>query len=220
MARPRIGIVIPALNEEQSIADVVSRAREYGEVIVVDDGSSDGTAAKALAAGAEVVRHHCNQGYDAALNSGFARASDMGCAAVVTLDADGQHDPLLLRQFIDALDSQATVVLGVRDRFQRFAERLFAWVARLRWNIRDPLCGMKAYKMEIYRELGHFDSYKSIGTELAIFAATRGCPIVEIPVRTRDRIGEPRFGRIIVGNWRILRSLALSQVRSVRADTR
>jgi glycosyltransferase involved in cell wall biosynthesis len=220
MARPRIGVVIPALNEEQSIADVVLRARDFGTVIVVDDGSNDGTGARALAAGAEVVRHECNQGYDAALNSGFARAADIGCASVVTLDADGQHDPMLLRQFIDALDGQATLVVGVRDRFQRFAERLFAWVAHLRWNIRDPLCGMKAYQMTIYRELGHFDSYKSIGTELAIFAATRGCPIIEIPIRTRERIGVPRFGRRIVGNWRIVRSLILSQVRSLRAVIR
>jgi glycosyltransferase involved in cell wall biosynthesis len=220
MARLRIGIVVPALNEERSIADVVRGARQFGTVIVVDDGSIDGTNAKAVAAGAEVVRHESNQGYDAALNSGFARAADIGCEAVVTLDADGQHDPLLLRQFIDALDRNATVVFGVRDRFQRFAERMFAWVARLRWNIRDPLCGMKAYRMEIYRELGHFDSYKSIGTELAIFAAGRGCQIVEIPVRTRNRIGAPRFGRIIDGNWRILRSLLVSQIRSVGAGKR
>jgi glycosyltransferase involved in cell wall biosynthesis len=213
MARPGLGIIIPALNEAQSIANVIGGARQFGTVIVVDDGSTDETAAIATAAGADVVRHEINRGYDAALNSGFARAARLGCQAVVTLDADGQHDPLLLQQFIAALDQNAAVVIGVRDRFQRLAERMFASVARARWNIRDPLCGMKAYRMEVYRELGHFDCYGSIGTELAIFAASRGRRILELPVRTRERVGVPRFGRRLLGNWRILRALILSQVR-------
>jgi glycosyltransferase involved in cell wall biosynthesis len=220
MARPGLGIIIPALNEAQSIADVIDGARPFGSVIVVDDGSIDETAAIARTAGADVVRHEINRGYDTALNSGFARAAQLGCETVVTLDADGQHDPLLLQQFIAALDQNAAVVLGVRDRFQRLAERMFSWVASARWNIRDPLCGMKGYRMEVYRELGHFDSYRSIGTELAIFAASRGLKIIEIPVQTRPRVGVPRFGRRLLGNWRILRALLLSQIRSRRDTTR
>jgi glycosyltransferase involved in cell wall biosynthesis len=213
MARSGLGIIIPALNEAQSIADVIAGARQFGTVVVVDDGSIDGTAAIARSAGADVVRHESNRGYDAALNSGFARAASLGCEAVVTLDADGQHDPLLLLQFVAALDQDAVLVVGVRDRFQRIGERVFSWVARMRWHIRDPLCGMKGYRMELYRQLGHFDSYGSIGTELAIFAADHGLKIIEIPVLTRARAGVPRFGRRLVGNWRILRALLLSQFR-------
>lgn len=217
MARPGLGLIIPALNEAQSIAQVIGGARQYGTVIVVDDGSSDDTAAIAAAAGAQVVRHDINRGYDAALNSGFARAADLGCEAVITLDADGQHDPSLVQHFIDALDRNVAVVVGVRDRFQRIGERMFAWTARARWKISDPLCGMKAYRMTVYRELGHFDSYRSIGTELAIYAAFRGHEIAQVPVRTRDRVGVPRFGRRLLGNWRILRALFLSLIRSPSA---
>jgi glycosyltransferase involved in cell wall biosynthesis len=221
MARPGLGIIIPALNEAQSIAKVIDGAGVFGTVIVVDDGSTDATATIAAEAGAQVVRHQINQGYDAALNSGFAHAARLGCDAVVTLDADGQHDPRLLEQFIAALDQGATVVIGVRDRFQRLAERAFAWVARRRWGIHDPLCGMKGYQMAIYRELGHFDCYGSIGTELAIFAAARGRRLAELPVRTRPRIGVPRFGRRLLGNWLILRALVLSQLpRRCRAVAR
>jgi glycosyltransferase involved in cell wall biosynthesis len=219
MARSGVGIIIPALNEAPSIAKVIERARPFGTVIVVDDGSSDGTAAIAASAGADVVRHQINRGYDAALNSGFRRAAELGCEGVVTLDADGQHDPELLSQFIEALDGGAAVVVGVRDRFQRLAERIFAWVAWTRWHIHDPLCGMKGYRMEVYRDLGHFDSYQSIGTELAIFAARRGYRLVELPVRTRDRIGAPRFGRRLSGNWRIFRAMVLAQFRAPHART-
>ena len=207
MERHRIGIVIPALNEAATIGPVVSSATHYGVPIVVDDGSGDKTGELALAAGATVVRHDVNRGYDDALNSGFVRAHELGCEYVVTLDADGQHDPNILRAFITALDNGAAVVVGIRDRRQRFAEHLFAWVGRVKWGILDPLCGMKAYRIGIYRELGHFDSYNSIGTELAIYAAESSKEIVQLAIRTRERSDRPRFGKLYAANKRILHAL-------------
>ena len=210
MERPRIAIVIPALNEAATISQVVEAAGRYGMCVVVDDGSSDDTASRARAAGATVVSHATNRGYDAALDSGFRKAAEMGCEAIITLDADGQHNPELLEKFIAALDGGAAVVLGVRDRRQRLAEHVFAWYTRHRFDIADPLCGMKAYRVEVYRELGHFDTYVSIGTELMLFAARRGFPIASVPFEVRDREGQPRFGKKLAANWKIFRALALS----------
>jgi glycosyltransferase involved in cell wall biosynthesis len=149
-------------------------------------------------------------GYDQALNSGFARASELGCEYVITMDADGQHDPTILTSFIQTLDAGADVVVGIRDRRQRLAEHIFAWVSSVKWGVNDPLCGLKAYRVEVYRELGHFDSYDSIGTELTIYAAKVGKKIMQVPVKTRERSDEPRFGRRYSANWRILRALLLS----------
>jgi glycosyltransferase involved in cell wall biosynthesis len=213
MARFRIAIVIPALNESTSIGTVVGAASRFGPVVVVDDGSTDDTAAIAASAGAHVVRLERNRGYDGAIDAGFGHAATLDADAIVTLDADGQHDPQLLPRFIAELEEGAEVVIGVRDRTQRLAEKLFARVASKRWSIRDPLCGMKAYRITVYRALGHFDSYRSIGTELALFAASRGFLISQLPFMTRDRVGIPRFGRRLVGNWRIFRALAIGLVR-------
>jgi glycosyltransferase involved in cell wall biosynthesis len=207
MAGPGVGVVIPALNEARSVGGVVRQVVPYGTPIVVDDGSVDATAELAAQAGAEVVKHPGNQGYDRAIESGFARAAELGCAIVVTMDADGQHNPDLLRQFIAAVMQGADVVVGIRDRRQRLAETLFAWVARRRWGICDPLCGMKAYRLAVYQRLGHFDSYRSIGTELALFAAAKGYKVAQVPVATRPREGHSRFGRVIRGNWLILRAM-------------
>jgi glycosyltransferase involved in cell wall biosynthesis len=207
MERHRIAIVIPALNEKATIAAIVASASGYGTVVVVDDGSGDETGALAAAAGATVVRHDVNRGYDAALNSGFSRASEMNCAYVVTMDADGQHDPTRLLPFIRMLDEGADVVVGIRDRRQRLAEHVFAWMGARKWGIHDPLCGMKAYRMAVYRELGHFDAYASIGTELAIFAASSGKKIMQCAVQTSDRNDQPRFGRTFSANMRILHAL-------------
>ncbi|MDZ7641810.1 MAG: glycosyltransferase family 2 protein [Desulfurivibrio sp.] len=209
MDRSRIGIVIPALNEAATIAAVVSGVLPYGLPLVVDDGSSDNTAELALAAGARVKTHSINAGYDAALNTGFALAAESGCEYILTVDADGQHNPGILPQFIAALEG-ADLALGVRDRRQRFAEHLFAWLSRPLWGISDPLCGLKGYRISLYRELGHFDSYGSIGTELAVFAARRKSKIVQLPVRTGDRAGVPRFGRRFRANLLILRAMLLA----------
>jgi glycosyltransferase involved in cell wall biosynthesis len=207
MERHRVGIVIPALNEEATINSVVSSVKQYGIPIVVDDGSCDKTGELAVRAGASVVRHEVNRGYDNALNSGFQRAVMLGCEYVVTVDADGQHDSSIIEPFIRGLDDGADVVVGMRDRLQRFAEHLFAWISSMRWDIHDPLCGMKGYRLELYRHFGHFDSYGSIGTEFCLRAAKNGNKIVQIPVRTHERIGTPRFGGRLKANMRILNAL-------------
>jgi glycosyltransferase involved in cell wall biosynthesis len=210
MAGHRVAVVIPALNEARSIAAVVGLASRYGRCIVVDDGSIDDTGRIADGAGALVVRHERNLGYDAALDSGFRRASEEGFEVIVSLDADGQHDPALLERFVAEIDQGADVVLGVRSRRARLGEHVFALYANLRWGIRDPLCGLKAYRTVVFRALGHFDSYRSIGTELMIFAARNGMRVEQVEFEVRDRDGQPRFGRRVAANYKILRALVLS----------
>ncbi len=207
MDRSRLAIIIPAYNESATIARVVREVITYGVPIVVDDGSTDQTSFLARDAGAEVVSHEDNLGYDAALDSGFLHANKIGYDFVLTMDADGQHNPKLLPIFIKALGEGADVVIGVRDRRQRIAEYVFALVSRLLWGIHDPLCGMKAYRIELYRALGHFDGYGSIGTELAIYAARQHKNIVQIPVLTLDRDDAPRFGRKLSANLQIFKAL-------------
>lgn len=210
MDRSRVGIVIPALNEGATIVDVVEAAGIYGVPIVIDDGSTDGTAELAKQAGAVVVSHKRSRGYDAALNSGFKEAVELGSEVIVTVDADGQHDPSLLPRFLEQIAAGADVVVGIRSRRQRFAEYLFAWYARFRFGIEDPLCGMKAYRTPLYEALGHFDSYRSIGTELMIFAAKNGFRISQIAFNVRERRDQSRFSRVLAGNYKILRAMALS----------
>lgn len=201
-----LAIVIPALNESATIAEVIGRAVPFGRVIVVDDGSTDGTAETARAAGATVVSHPANRGYDQALESGFREADRLGCAAVITVDADGEHDPSLLADFAAALQ-EVPLVLGIRPRKQRLAEVIAGWYFRYRFGIRDILCGMKGYRIGLYRENGGFDHCLSIGTELALNSIRRGHPFRQVAVGGRRRQGKPRFDTILRANLRILRAL-------------
>jgi glycosyltransferase involved in cell wall biosynthesis len=220
MDRSRVAIVIPALNESASIAFVVEAARRYGMPIVVDDGSTDNTASLARQAGAVVVSHENNRGYDAALNSGFEKAVELGGDIIITVDADGQHDPSLIQKFVDAIDAGVDMVVGIRSRRQRFAEHLFAWYTSFRFGIKDPLCGMKAYRTVVYEALGHFDSYGSVGTELMIFAVKHDFRIGQIKFEARERKGQSRFGQMLAGNFKIIRAMLHSIRRVKTSDSR
>ena len=107
VSNPRVLALIPGYEEGPRIGAVVERARRHLPVLVVDDGSTDDTAAQAEAAGAVVLPQHPNQGKGAALRMGFRRALDEGYDAVLTLDADGQHDPDEIPRFIAAFAAGA-----------------------------------------------------------------------------------------------------------------
>jgi glycosyltransferase involved in cell wall biosynthesis len=203
----RVALVIPAFNEAATIADVVRAARLYGQPIVVNDCSHDKTAFEAEFAGAVMVNHGVNLGYDSALNSGFREAARLKYDFIITLDADGQHDPTLLPAFIDRLASGVPLVLGVRSSKARVAEHIFALYTRVRYGVLDPLCGMKGYRREVYESVGYFDSYKSIGTELMLRAVASETAFEQVNFNVRARLDAPRFGHLISANLRIIRSL-------------
>ncbi len=135
--------VIPAYNEEKHISDVVRQTSAFLPVVVVDDGSRDATASLAEAAGATVLRQVPNQGKGAALRRGFRCALDRGCAAVVMLDADGQHDPAEIPAFVQAFgDGRADLVIGARSYRQmplvrRCSNTLGRWM--IGWALGRPI---------------------------------------------------------------------------------
>jgi glycosyltransferase involved in cell wall biosynthesis len=209
MDKYQIAIVIPAFNEAVTIFNVVQSVKEYGVVIVVNDASTDKTRQLAEDAGATVVSHNKNKGYDGALNSGFSKANELNCDVVITFDADGQHNKKYIKEYIDLIEQGFCVVIGTRNKLQRMSEYFFSWVATWRWGIKDPLCGVKAYHIDIFSQLGYFDSYSSIGTELAIYAAHKNIKIAQRPIKIKDRQDKSRFGSSFSANIVILRALWL-----------
>jgi glycosyltransferase involved in cell wall biosynthesis len=214
MLLARVAIVIPAFNESEVIAAVVTGFSAYGVPIVVNDGSTDNTEQLARGAGAIVVGHRLNSGYDKALASGLARAVAEGFDFAITADGDGQHQPTNIETVLCELSDGADLVVGVRDRFQRFSETLFSILASRLWGISDPLCGMKGYRLSRLRGVNSLQSYSSIGTELVIRAVRSGWNIKQIPVSTRDRKDQSRFGVGVYANWVILRAMLLGLFRA------
>lgn len=217
MDRPRLVAVVPAFNEAATIGQVVTNACHHCTVLVVDDCSRDGTSAKAEAAGAIVVRNPRNLGYEGALNRGFDVAMHRGFTHIVTVDADGEHDPAVLAAFArELIDRRTPLVLGVRPHRQRLAEVIMGLYVRCRFGAHDILCGMKGYDAELVRRNGGFDTSNAVGTELALNSIRRGIPFEEIRVSGTRRVDAPRFDRRWKANLRILRVLG----RLLRDDVR
>lgn len=113
---PNILVMIPAYNEEVGVADVITGAKVFFPVLVVDDGSRDRTVQIAEGAGAVVVRQVPNQGKGTAMRAGFRYALENGYEAVITLDADRQHNPQEIPDFIDCYQrTKADLIIGERD---------------------------------------------------------------------------------------------------------
>lgn len=207
-------VVIPALNEEATIGAMVAAVRVRGfDVIVVDDGSSDRTAELAAMEDAQVIRHERNCGYEKALCTGVHAAAAAGYGMAVTFDADGQLDADDLVRFAEIVCREdSDVVSGVRDYRNRISEYVMAWYGMWRFGIRDPLCGMKLYRLASARPYFPFDQSGLVGMELAFRMAAGGCRISEVAIHVVPRLGNSRYGSSLRGNLNILRAL----IRSVR----
>ena len=214
-SRGGIVFVMPALNEAATIAAVVNSVLPFGQAIVVDDGSTDGTGAIARAAGATVLRHGHRMGYDAGISDGLRHAADAGFDWAVTLDADGQHAQDNLPRVVQSLAADVDLVVGIRPSRARWSERVMAWFFERRWGIRDPLCGLKAYRLGRYRDR-HMQggTYDSIGTEIMLQYLRSGARVTQIPIAVLPRADAPRFGNRLSANARIFAALVLSFLKS------
>jgi glycosyltransferase involved in cell wall biosynthesis len=191
--------LIPAYDEGSRIGAVVEGARRYLPVIVVDDGSHDDTADRARMAGATVLRQIPNAGKGAALRTGFEHALAAGATAVVTLDADGQHDPAEIPGFVERFEARRSeLIIGQRDlRSMPPVRRLsntiggLALAAALGRSVPDNQSGYRVIGRTLMRAL--LDSDES-GFEFEVEMIARcialGLPIDSVPIRT-IYAGEP-----------------------------
>ena len=195
MSTSRYCVIIPAFNAEKTIGTLVQQIRQQGlPIFVIDDGSSDHTAAVAAASGALVVSHLRNQGKGCALRTGFEHALRGGYDGIVTLDGDGQHDPADIPQLIRIGEIQhAGIVLGnrlmdgatmpsIRRRTNTFMSAIVSAVARQR--IPDTQCGFRLIRKEVLSSITLRSKRFEIETELLLRAAAKRWKIVSVPVRT------------------------------------
>jgi len=184
-------IVVPARNEERTIEAVVTQARSYGRVVVVDDGSDDRTAELARRAGATVLRHIVNLGKGAALKTGCDYALQLGAPTIVVLDADAQHNPRLIPRFLKLL-SRCDVVFGSRSftaampAVFRFGNRAISALAQLLYGVRlhDTQCGYRAFTASAYEKMRWQSWDYSVESEMVARVGRRKLRYAELPIET------------------------------------
>lgn len=231
--------IIPAFDAARTVGDVARSVLEIwparDAVLVIDDGSRDGTAEVARKAGARVLSHPQNRGKGAALRTGMASARVAGFDACVTLDADGQHPASEALKLLTAEPEPDAFVLGIRDLHAAGAPRanqisnqisnvflsLFTGL-----SLHDTQCGLRRYPLAANLDLAARDDGFAFEAEVILRAAKAGVRMVEVPIRVVyppahervthfDSVRDP--ARIIS---RVLKTLALTRVPGARLFAR
>jgi glycosyltransferase involved in cell wall biosynthesis len=196
--------IVPAYNEEHSVAGVVREIaaveRDF-EIVVIDDGSVDGTALAAQAAGATVIKLPFNLGIGGAVQTGYQFARDRGFDLAVQVDADGQHDPGEIGRLIEPiLEGRADLVVGTRfaegggyrgTPARRLGIRFFAGVVSLmmRQHVTDTTSGFRAANKHAIRLFAIDYPHDYPEVEATVVLSRSGLTMVEVPVIMRVREG-------------------------------
>jgi len=190
----RYCVIVPAYQESGRIGRVVEAIREYcPDVIVVDDGSSDSTAAEAERAGATVLRNRVNMGKGIALDVGMAHAREGGYDFVITMDADGQHAPSDIPVFVEEYSRSGIPVLignrmsdpGTMPAVRRLTNRFMSWLLsrKMGQRVPDTQCGYRLYSTDCLPppmpESGRF----AAESEVLLHIAAQGVKIGSVPIK-------------------------------------
>ena len=204
MSGDRVLIIVPAWNEQDAITGTIQEIRACvpdADLLVIDDGSSDHTAARARAAGATVCPLPFNLGVGGAMRTGYRYALRHGYDAAVQIDADGQHDPRYVPDLLQQLDS-ADVVIGARfatpgDPYKvrgprRWAMVMLAWVlSRLAHaRLTDVTSGFRVSNRRAIAVFAtHYPAeYLGDTVESLVIVARAGCVVTQVPVTMRPRV--------------------------------
>ena len=233
----RVLVIIPALNEEATVAEVVASVSGHldADILVVDDGSRDLTAERAVAAGATVLRHPFNLGVGAALRTGFQYARDEGYQIAVQLDADGQHEPADLPALMALIErGEADVAIGSRflgatttyrpGALRRTGMALFGLLAWMLTGVRfsDVTSGFRAFGGDVVRFVAT-EWYPTDYADADVLITLRraGFRLREVPVRMYPRAGGRSMHaglRPVYYVFKMLLSVALAPVRREPAE--
>lgn len=183
-------VIIPGYNEEKNIAKVIEKTIKFCKnIVVVDDGSSDSTSENA--AKAIVLKHIINLGKGAALKTGVEYAIRQGARIIVALDADGQHDPAMIPEFLKTLDD-CDIVFGYRKLSSRMPliMRLGNWTINTMTEIifgiklKDTQSGYRAFKAKAYRKLRWDATDYFVETEMVANVGKKKLKYKQIPIAT------------------------------------
>jgi glycosyltransferase involved in cell wall biosynthesis len=229
VTRTRLLVIVPALNEADCIADVVRsiKANLAADVLVVDDGSIDGTGSRALAAGATVVRHPYNLGVGAAIRTAMRFADDRDYEAVVQVDGDGQHDPIDAKRLLEAVAEGYDLVVGSRFQagyhlsvMRRLTMRFLSAVVSRRAAVRitDTTSGYRAFSRQAVRHFArHYPTdYLSDTVESLLLAADAGLKIQEVGVSMNSRSSGQASASTAKSTYYMLRLLLILMLHWLR----
>jgi glycosyltransferase involved in cell wall biosynthesis len=220
----RACIIVPAYQAEKKLPGVIADLRAElpalaGEIFVVDDGSTDETAAVAVHAGCHLVSHGKNRGKGAALLTGLATARARGHEVALTVDADGQHPAEEARRVLLAATDPEAFVLGMRELATAGAPRKNQisnaisnfFISRFAGRpLRDTQCGLRRYPIRTTLDLAARGEGYDFEAEILLRAIWTGVPVVEEPIRVLYPEDRVTHFHVVRDPWRIVRTVVVA----------
>ena len=192
----KVCAVLPSYNEEKNIAGVIKGLQKNNiDVVVIDDGSTDKTSELAEKNGAVVIRHKRKEGKGASLKDGLARVADKGYDYIITIDADGQHNPEEAPLFIKQADADKETGIVIGNRLLRpekmpavrlYTNKVMSYLISglCEQNIPDTQCGYKLIKKDVLKVISIKSRKFEIESELLVKTAKAGFKVNSIPIKS------------------------------------
>ena len=209
--KKKIAVLIPAKNEQKNIKKVILSFRKFGKVFVVDDNSNDNTRIISKKFAYKVIKSNQNLGYDGAIRYGISNIikNNNKFDYLLTIDADGEHSNRNVNQFIKKM-SKYDVVVGSRNKLNRFSEYLVDFISKIIYSVNDPLSGMKCYNYRVLKQKFHKiknDKFDFTGMFfLQIFDKKK---ISNIKIKVNAQNKSSSFGNGIYSNYKIIKSFLI-----------
>lgn len=218
--RPQTIAAIPAYNEAKYIADIIKNTKKYvDQVIVIDDGSIDGTHKIAEETGAAVVRHKVNMGKGTAINTAFKITREIRSFAMVLLDGDGQHDPEAIPALLEPIyQKKADIVVGSRfmtnnhiPKYRILGQSVLNFTTNLGSGIKltDTQSGFRAFSRKAIESLSFCERGFSVESEMQFRAKEFGLKVMEVPIVTNYN-GETKRSPVTHGFGVLFRVIKLT----------
>ena len=219
---PRVVVMIPVYNHPATLREVVEKTlSRHNQVMVVDDGSTESAAPLLEGLSVHLIRHSRNRGKGAAIMSAARQARQRGMTHMVTLDADGQHDPADLEGFLPLTERFPGAVIVGKRRFEntgapaanRFGREVSNFWLKLQTGVRlgDVQSGFRVYPLFVLENLKLKETRYSFEVEVLVKAAWAGVPLMETDIRVHYPSGDSRISHF---------NLFLDNLRLTRLNTR
>ena len=207
MQKNKVAIVVPSFNEEATIIKVYKKNLNYGKVLIIDDCSSDNTKILLERKKIKFLSNNKNIGYEASIIKGikYILKNWKNVNYIVTMDADGELSyksvPILIKKLIK---NDLDIAVGYRNKTNRFTETILKMIFYFKFNIKDPISGLKIYKSEALKKIIHLISTKLFLVDILIFSYYYNLKIGSFKINVNKRKDNPRVGNNILVNVKIL----------------
>ena len=207
MQKNEVAIIIPCFNEEFTILKIFKNTKQYGRVLIINDCSSDGTQKLLLKNKIKFLENKKNFGYEKSIIIGMKYILKYwkNAKVIVTVDADGEllpkYIPVLLNKLVK---NNLDIIVGSRSKVNRFNEFILKLIFNLKFNINDPISGLKIYKLNVLKKITNLISTKLFLVDILIISYYCNFVIDSFNITASKRKGKPRVGNSFLVNIKIL----------------